>query len=733
LDPGYPAERLATMLTDSGAALVITSSGIAPTLPDTTPRLLLEAFGDEAPDESEFEPARPAGLTPQSIAYIIYTSGSTGRPKGVAMPHASLANLAAARLRHDPIGPGARVLAALSVSFDVSVGQLLTPLLSGAAVVVASELNTLSGAEFWRLLADEGVTHVNSGPSFIDAILDEAPAGLPLQRLMLGGEPLSTGLIQRLRRRLPGVEIFNMYGPTETCIDATCYRVSGDETGANAPIGRPLPNYRAYILDSHGQPVGVGLVGELHIGGASLARGYLNRPDLTLERFIPDPFGAPGGRLYRTGDLARWRADGEIEFAGRIDTQVKIRGFRIEPGEIEAALLALPEVVSAAVVARPHKGHTRLVAYLVAPAGRPPLTAIELKRRLASNLPEAMIPQAFVWLDALPVTRNAKLDKAALPEPHDEGEGRTTFVAPTTELERRLQAIWQDLLAKDPIGIDDNFFELGGHSLTALRLVAACRAKLDLDLPVTAVFAHQTIRALAAAAGSGAESGPLLTLRGGGTRPPLFCVHPVGGSALVYRPLAEALGADQPVHGLQALGQAPAESIEAMARTYVAAIRQVQPQGPYHLLGHSFGGLLAFEMARRLESEGETVAQLTLLDTSITETAAPDADDDTIRRLLCAEAGASGELEASLDEDITRLVRHHVRLSAGYAPTELKAPLTYVRALGDGREDGRETYWTALSRQPGPVLDLPCGHFDMLSAEPAEALARSLTQPLGAS
>jgi amino acid adenylation domain-containing protein len=732
LDPAYPRDRLATMLDDCDAALVITTGALADWLPPGAKTLLL--------DESSSPPLRSgvgeeaalttAPVTPENLAYIIYTSGSTGRPKGVAVSHGALANLAAARLAHDPIGEGDRVLASMSVSFDVSVGQLITPLLSGATVVVADDLRNLTGQEFWELLLRERVTHANSGPSFIDAVLDQAPAGLALKRLMLGGEPFSVALMQRLRKRLPGVELFNMYGPTETCIDATCYCAIGSETGASLPMGRPLPNYRAYVLDGRREPVGVGRIGELYIGGRSLARGYRNQPELNDERFLADPFAPDGGRMYRTGDLARWRNDGQLEFVGRIDAQVKLRGFRIELGEIEAALTTDPAIASAAVIVRPTaggQGSDRLVAYLVGSPGAPPPTTAELRGRLSGALPDHMIPQAFVWLDALPVTGNAKLDVRALPEPAAVDDAAAVYVTPANAQESAMQAVWQEVLGLPRIGVEDNFFDVGGSSLGALRLAAACQSRLSLQLPVTAVFQHQTIRRLTTALETGAlnAADTLLPLQPNGLQAPLFCIHPIGGSAHGYTALARALGADQPVYGLQSLGRAPSASLAEMAEAYIAAIRSVQARGPYRLLGHSFGGLVGFEMARQLEAQGESVAMLALLDTSIPDPVEPSSPNEAlVAALVQAEA-----LNATTPNDMELIqdaVRANLRLAGGYAPTTLQAPLVYIQARRDGPDDGRTAVWLGASASPLLRVDLTCGHFDMLAADQARRLAQTL-------
>ncbi|MFY9781042.1 MAG: amino acid adenylation domain-containing protein, partial [Candidatus Baltobacteraceae bacterium] len=493
LDVAYPPERLAYMLADSGAALAIADAATAARLPAQLERILIDAPETFAV-ESGALPGR--SHTPADPAYIIYTSGSTGKPKGVAVPHAAAVNLAFARLAHDPIGAGDRILAAISVGFDVSIGQLLLPLLSGATVVVAGDLRSLGAREFWDFLGAQRVTHVNSVPSFFESVLDAAPASPSLVRLMLGGEPLASALARRLREALPHTDVYNMYGPTEACIDATCYRVTGLEGEAVLPIGRPLPNYRAYVLDARLEPAGIGVAGDLFLAGAGLAQAYVNAPALTAERFIADPFGAPGERLYRTGDRARRRADGSLEFLGRADMQVKIRGHRVELGEIEAALRAHPFIAAAAVVAgESPAGPARLVAYCVPRAAGSSLDGASLRAHLAGRLPEYMLPAAFVTIAALPLTPNGKLDQQALPAV--DWQAARAHVAPRGESELRVAALFAELLEIERAGASDHFFELGGHSLLATRLVSALRSRFGVAVPLRAVFEAPTVAALA--------------------------------------------------------------------------------------------------------------------------------------------------------------------------------------------------------------------------------------------
>ena len=390
------------------------------------------------------------------------------------------------------------MLAAISVGFDVSIGQLLLPLLSGATVVIAPDVKTLGAAEFWSLLAQRRVTHINSVPSFFDSILNSVPpaGALQLKRLMLGGETLSGALVSRIQSAVPGIEVVNMYGPTETCIDATYHIVTADDLAlATLPIGRPLSNYTAYVLDGGMQPVGVGVGGELYLGGAGLARGYINAPELTSERFVTDPF-AGAGKLYKTGDRARWRADGQIEFLGRVDQQVKVRGFRVEPGEIEAQLRRQPGVRDAAVIAAGSNGTTRLIAYFTG-AHLSETTPESLRSGLSSVLPDYMVPSAFVQLDQLPLSPNGKLDRKALPAPAQDAFASRVFEAPIGEVEETMAALWAEVLKLERVGRNDNFFEIGGHSLLAVTLIERLQQQ-GLPGDVRALFTTPTIAGLAA-------------------------------------------------------------------------------------------------------------------------------------------------------------------------------------------------------------------------------------------
>lgn len=735
VDPAHPSERIATIFDQVRPALVLTEAATATILAAEVPSLRIDLFDwATGPDHNPGAADLLAPLRPDHLAYIIHTSGSTGQPKGVGVSHAALANLAGARLQHDPIGPGDRVLASLSVSFDVSVGQLVTPLLQGATVVVAGNVAAMSPAAFWQLMVDEAITHLNSGPAFLDAVLESAPSSLPLRRLMLGGEPFPTSLAYKIQTSLPQVELFNMYGPTEACIDTTFYRFTGQELSPTLPIGQPLPNYRVLVLDTAMQVVPVGIPGELFIGGASLARGYLGRDQETAERFVENPF-VPGERLYRTGDLGRWNDRGEIEFLGRADSQVKIRGFRIELDEIAAVLRAHPMVRSAAVTTYLRDGQAVLVAYVITDPGADDRGLAGWHAYLAPILPSYMLPAAVMVVPHLPMTVNGKLDLKALPEPCFEEAGNVPYAPPRHTLDEALIDIWSTLLSRSGLGIEDNFFKIGGHSLLALRVVAACKSKLGIDIPIAALYRHQTIRTFADAIHSGraAKARGTLVGLGEGEGAPVFAFHPVGGGAFGYLGLATALAGKRPVFGVQArgleAGESLAASIDEMVSEYVAAIRAQQPVGPYSFIGHSFGGLVAFEVTRRFEAEGEKVDRLVMLDTSaLAATGAQETTTATPDKVADLELMYGKNQHPPVDADqvqrVRQVVANNMRLSHTCRPDRVRAPLIYVLATRSNLpDDGRCEFWKSRSDQPIDHPPLDCDHYAVLNAEHVSQLA----------
>ncbi|HEX5724060.1 MAG TPA: amino acid adenylation domain-containing protein, partial [Longimicrobiaceae bacterium] len=501
LDPGYPAERLAYMLADAGITVLLTQEGLRSALPPLPGGQVVSVDGEWAEIAAESAERPESGAGSRSLAYVIYTSGSTGRPKGVAVEHGAAAAHLAGFARELEIGAADRVLHFASFGFDVAVEQLFLPLLAGAGLV-------LRGAELWppeewpARVREAKVTVANLPPAYWREVAATAGgSALPdLRLLIVGAEAMPTEAVGQWRG---GVEsparLVNAYGPTEAVITATTFPLPGDYPGVYAgpvvPIGRPLPGRAAFVLDGTAMAVPVGVPGELYVGGAQVARGYLERPALTAERFVPDPFsGEPGARLYRTGDRVRWSARGELEFLGRVDEQVKIRGFRIEPGEIEDALRRSEGVADCVVVAREDvPGEKRLVAYVVGDA-----EAGVLRENLRRELPEYMVPAAFVPLERLPLTPSGKLDRKALPAPEYAADA-DGYVAPRTEAERKVAAVWAEVLGVEGVGAHDRFFDLGGHSLLLVRVQARLREAFGQPVPITHLFRYLTVSALAAA------------------------------------------------------------------------------------------------------------------------------------------------------------------------------------------------------------------------------------------
>ncbi len=522
LDPAYPAERLAFLLEDTAAPVVVSRAGLLERLPGgAARRVLLDRDAEILAAESGDDPARLS--EPGHLAYFIYTSGSTGRPKGVSIEHRSAVSL----VRWSEEVYGAQeirgVLFATSICFDLSVFELFVPLGRGGTVVVAE-----NALELASLPAAGSVSLVNTVPSAIAELVRSGGLPASVRTVNLAGEPLQRSVVESLYALGTVERVYNLYGPSED----TTYSTGGlVERGAGeaVTIGLPLAGKRSWVLDGNLRLVPVGVAGELYLSGEGLARGYLNRPELTAERWVPDPLSsAPGGRLYRTGDLARRLADGRLLFLGRIDHQVKVRGFRIELGEVEAALLSHAGVREAVAVARADAaGMARLVAYVVPEEGEAP-SASELREHLRRRLPEPMVPSALVSLASLPLTPNGKVDRKALPEPEGLGAADAGFVAPRTPAEELLAGIWSELLGRERVGIHDNFFELGGHSLLATRVLSRLRGIFGVELPVRALFESPTVAALASQVERRREEHSGSAARG--------AILPRGGSAAVVRP-----------------------------------------------------------------------------------------------------------------------------------------------------------------------------------------------------
>jgi amino acid adenylation domain-containing protein/non-ribosomal peptide synthase protein (TIGR01720 family) len=619
LDPAYPADRLTFMMEDSGTGLILVDGETVGRLP----RLGAEQLRLDTPElAAELAAADPAPLTdadrswPLTVAnaaYVIYTSGSTGRPKGVAVTHTGLANVVALFVDRMKVASGSRVLQFASPSFDVSVGELCMSLFAGATLVMVPKERLEADGPLVETVDHYQVTHAILPPALLAAV----PAGslATVESLMVAGEATSPELAATWSA---GRRMLNGYGPTETTVGATVCELGGD---GRVPIGRPLPNMRVYVLDAALRPVLPGVPGELYVAGVGVTRGYQNRPGLTAGRFVACPFGAAGERMYRTGDLVTWTDDGELEFHGRTDTQVKIRGFRVELGEIEAALLAHEGVGQVVVTARESSGGDQQLVGYVVPAGDA-VPVEELRRQVSERMPDHMVPAAFVSLERLPLTPNGKLDRKALPDPEFTG---AAYRAPRTTLETTLVELFAEVLELDRVGIDDNFFDMGGHSLRLTRLISRIHAQIGIKVPIRVMFGSSTVVQLAeyiearTEAEAPALSDPLavvLPMRAEGSKPPVWFIHPGAGLCWSYLGFADQLG-DRPVYGIQARGfdgSPRPESTRAMITDYLEQILRVQPEGPFHLIGHSSGGTYAQAIATELRSLGHQVPVLALLD-----------------------------------------------------------------------------------------------------------------------
>ncbi|MCA1579781.1 MAG: AMP-binding protein, partial [Acidobacteria bacterium] len=509
-----------------------------------------------------------------------------------------------------------------SIGFDLTVTSLYLPLLNGERVQLLAEEQGIDGLrETVRQQPDFSLVKLT--PAHLQ-LLSEQVSGAEVQHwartLVIGGEALTAAQVSFWRTQAPQVRLINEYGPTETVVGCAVYEVTPETTSSGAiPIGRPIANTELYLLDEELEVVAVGAVGELYIGGAGVARGYLGRPELTAAQFVPHPFArSAGARLYRTGDLARYRAQGELEFLGRRDHQVKVRGYRIELGEIEAALRSHVGVQDAVVVVRESAGEKRLVSYVVSAAGET-VNSGQLREWLRQRLPDYMVPSVFVPLAELPLTPNGKVDRKALPDA-EFGAALNNFVAPRDNVEMELAQIWSEVLSVEEVGVRDDFFDLGGHSMIATRMMYRIEQVFGRKIPLAALFESPTVEHLATLLREQTETqfSSLVQIRSGADRTPLFFAHPSGGNILCYAELARHIGPDQPIYGLQAQGldkERPRHTtIEEMAAYYVKLLREVQPEGPYFLGGWSMGGIIAFEMAQQLKSQGQDVAKLALID-----------------------------------------------------------------------------------------------------------------------
>jgi len=769
LDADYPAERLEYMVEDARCAAVLCMAETRETLRGCHTCLLdLETLAESLAAQPGHNPH--LDLSADGTAYVIYTSGSTGRPKGVPIQHHSVGNLARAQIRAFKVDTESRVLQFAAFSVDAAVSDIFMALCAGACLHLAPRAALLPGPALWQTLREQRISHLTLPPSALSVLPKEA---LPdLKHLILAGEAFPGDLAAYWQK---GRHCYNAYGPTEATVCCTIMECTRLVAGPRPPpIGKPIANMRVHVLSEALQPVPIGVRGELYIGGVGLSRGYLNRPELNSGHFIESPF-VPGQRLYRSGDLARWRDDGNLEFLGRIDHQVKVRGHRVETGEIEATLRADPEVADVVVLASPGPdGLPRLNAYLVPAAPVHDQLAFQHRLRtfLEAHLPRYMVPSGFVLLQALPLNPAGKVDHHALRGLSHEPHRPTTapHVAPRDTTEQALAELWARLLGVETPGIHDDFFDLGGHSLLAAGLVNAIETTFGRKLRVDTLFEHATIAKLArliAGHDAAATRSPLLlTLQGRGQKTPLYLVHALGGDVFDYHELAQSLGSGQPVHALRAPGLEAGETAIAnlveLAGHHVRALRRQQPYGPYHLAGWSMGGVVAYEMARRLRSAGEEVAELLLFDSyppQVLRLFKPDAPAAQLARdlgglfggklkydaaalpadphqavvVVLNQAQRQGFLPSHPDaaqlERLARLYLANLEALHGYLPGPYRGKLTLFRAAGT-RGSLADNGWRGVCGHALKVYPVPGDHYTLLRQPYVRVLAATLNDYL---
>ncbi|MBV4459306.1 non-ribosomal peptide synthase/polyketide synthase [Pseudomonas sp. COR58] len=685
LDATYPRERLSYLMRDSGIALLLSDSGLRQVMPVQDGLRVLELDRLELGDRPDRTPE--VAVRPGNLAYVIYTSGSTGLPKGVGVAHGPLAMHCRAIGERYEMSEADCELHFMSFAFDGAHERWLTTLTHGARLLIRDD-SLWTAEQTYNAMHRHGVTVAAFPPVYLQQLAEHAEQDgnpPPVRIYCFGGDAVPVASFELAKRALKPQYIINGYGPTETVVTPLIWKAGAQDTcgAAYAPIGSVVGERSGYVLDSDLNRLPVGVAGELYLGGA-LARGYLGRAGGTAERFVANPFSADGSRLYRTGDLVRQRADGTVDYLGRIDHQVKIRGFRIELGEVEARLKQLPGVRDAAVVAREGAGGKQLLGYVLAGADAPADGLCErLREQLKASLPDYMVPAHLMLLERMPLTPNGKLDRKALPDPG--AEQRQDYVAPRTELEKALAGIWQDVLKIERVGLTDNFFELGGDSILSLQVVARSRVlkAQGLSLKLRDLMQKPSIAELVAGVQGSAEkaSGLLAMNAEVKGRAPLFCIHAGFGTVFDYEPLARRLGGRRQVLAIQSrmlLDPAFSDvSLERMASDYVAQIRAKQPQGPYHLLGWSLGGTLAMLMAAQLEQAGQQVEFVGLVDSFVPSAA--------------VNAGAVDDWQADL-RDFLRVTLPQAAAGAAIDGEESAQAVRAVFEAALGAERGASTY-----------------------------------------
>ena len=788
LDQNYPSIRLQQVTSTAELAVVVTDEAHREKFSGSCKQIVC-FDADEAVIAKQSNDNPPSSSGADDLMYVIYTSGSTGVPKGAGVYHRGFINLLDWFRREFKIDASDRSLVVTSHGFDLTQKNLFATLTLGGQVHL-TDCQTFDPDTILGEIARNRISLLNCTPSNLYLLLSDSKNFSQLDSLrtvFLGGEPIDLAKLDPWRQRTEfGTEFVNTYGPTECTDICSFYRVSPGSTEPTIPVGFPIPNVQTYVLGDELQLLPVGVTGELCIGGAGVGAGYLGDPQLTASKFVANPFtSTKGERLYRTGDLCRYREDGAIDFVGRMDDQVKIRGNRVELGEIESILRTHSQIKDCAVIAVDDlRGNKRLVSFIVQddansdPNGNESNDALtspdEMRRFLGDKLPPYMVPSIFNSLQQMPLTSHGKVDRQALASMGSPTK-RNDYVAPRNECETTLTQLWQTVLGEDKVGVKDGFFDLGGDSMMSIELVIKIGQATGIEVPLAILLQHDTVAEMASYLEQKQDAtwSPIVPIQSHGQLPPLFCIHPVGGNVLCYAPLASALGDDQPVYGLQARGvdgtNEPVTTTEAMVDEYLVAIRKIQPSGPYHFAAWSSGGIIAYEIARRLIGDGQQVAMVALLDSFAPSLMQIDVEDGAMIlselvkflnrfyhlkidlsydklasvcpeeriALTLAAAQQTGFVPKDFDETYMRrflaVCKANLQAISNYVEMQSEVPAILYRALdSNGRsyaidvESTSDLGWGKLTGRPIEVIDIGADHVSMITGDAVRQIAQDL-------
>jgi amino acid adenylation domain-containing protein len=762
LDLDHPDRRLAALMDSAGARVVLTRGDVSGRFAEMSIVDITSAGESDGP----LPPVRE--VSPEALAMVLFTSGSTGKPKGVLMSHRCAVEYCAGQARRMGMNAQSRMAQRSPLSVDAAAAELVMAFAVGGAAAIVPTEAVADPESFAATFERFGITSTILVPSIIAPHVEAETFTRcgSLRQVASVGEALPRAMAAAYAKQT-SAGLFNLYGPTEGGIGATSEPVDPHDTGTTVPIGGPVDNVRLHLLDAYGFPVPVGTPGELFISGAQVARGYLGQPELTAERFVPDHLsGVPGRRMYRTGDVARWLPDGRIDFLGRVDNQIKIRGVRTEPGEIEAVLLGHDEISQAVVTVLQQAGDRKtLVAYVVT-EGEGEGLAERLRTFLDERLPRALIPSAFVVVDAIPTLPNGKVDRAALPEP--DLTGAADYLAPRDLVEGRLTVIWEEVLGVPEVGVRDDFFALGGHSLTALRLTMRVRREFERELPVETVLANPTVERLAMLLRSEetlAPSVPIVALRSTGSKIPIFFMHGLGGQVFRYHKLSMHLGDGRPAFGIPARGfhadEVPHSTVDSMADDYSQRILDMRPRGPYYVGGFCVGGNISLEVARRLKAAGQEVPLVIAFWSHADNPISDDLYDDTKLMMYALAGGLFSVDEERLDrlspdeklvaiiegasragglnpavtdveqaKRIMRVYRANAVALGGYQHAPYEGDMVLLKPVGDTDFPLEDEFgWRAVVRGDLRLIPIP-GTRDNIADEPQATQAAAILREL---